>query len=178
MLINSLSRVKNYKCGYCKAEFNKPRHCKPVSYKFGHHRYLRQAGFTLIEIMIVVVILGILASIVVPNVMESPNEARIVKAKQDIRILESALNLYKLDNFNYPSTDQGLESLVNKPGGQPEAKNWKKNGYIKKLPKDPWGNDYLYLSPGSNGEIDIFSYGSDGRNGGADAAADISNWDL
>jgi len=142
------------------------------------NNYTKHSGFTLIEIMIVVVILGILASIVVPNIMESPNEARIVKAKQDIRTLEGALNLYKLDNFNYPTTDQGLESLVTKPVGQPEAKNWKKNGYMKKLPKDPWGNDYLYLSPGSNSEIDIFSYGSDGRSGGTDASADIGNWML
>ncbi|WP_198265615.1 type II secretion system major pseudopilin GspG [sulfur-oxidizing endosymbiont of Gigantopelta aegis] len=138
----------------------------------------QQSGFTLIEIMIVVVILGILASIVVPNVMESPNEARIVKAKQDIRTLEGALNLYKLDNFNYPSTDQGLDALVNRPSGQPDAKNWKKRGYMKKVPKDPWGNEYLYLSPGTQGEIDIFSYGSDGRKGGVDAAADIDNFSL
>lgn len=141
-------------------------------------KHTRHSGFTLIEIMIVVVILGILASIVVPNIMESPNEARIVKAKQDIRTLEGALNLYKLDNFNYPTTEQGLESLVSKPSGQPEAKNWKKKGYMKKLPKDPWGNEYLYLSPGTHGEIDIFSYGADGRNGGADAASDIGNWEL
>lgn len=138
----------------------------------------KQSGFTLIEIMIVVVILGILASIVVPNVMESPNEARIVKAKQDIRTLEGALNLYKLDNFNYPSTDQGLDALVTKPSGQPEAKNWKKNGYMKKLPKDPWGNEYLYLNSGTQGDIEIFSYGSDGRKGGVDAAADIDNMTL
>jgi len=138
----------------------------------------RQRGFTLIEIMIVVVILGILASIVVPNIMGSPDEARIVKVKQDLRVLEGALNLYKLDNFTYPSTDQGLEALVKKPVGQPEAKNWKKNGYIKKLPKDPWGNDYLYLSPGSHGEFDLFSYGSDGRKGGTGSAADIGNWEL
>ncbi len=140
--------------------------------------YRYQQGFTLIEIMIVVVILGILASIVVPNIMGSPDEARIVKVKQDLRVLEGALNLYKLDNFAYPSTDQGLEALVKKPLGQPEAKNWKKNGYIKKLPKDPWGNDYLYLSPGSHGDFDLFSYGSDGRKGGTDSASDIGNWEL
>ncbi|MCP3850228.1 MAG: type II secretion system major pseudopilin GspG [Gammaproteobacteria bacterium] len=128
--------------------------------------------------MIVIVILGILASIVVPNVMESPNEARIVKAKQDIRTLEGALNLYKLDNFNYPSTDQGLEALVSKPSGQPEAKNWKKNGYMKKIPQDPWGNDYLYLNSSSDGNISIFSYGSDGRKGGIDSSADIDNSSL
>lgn len=137
-----------------------------------------QSGFTLIEIMIVVVILGILAAIVVPNVMDSPDEARIVKAKQDIRTLESALNLYRLDNFNYPSTDQGLDALVNKPLGQPEAKNWKKNGYMKKIPKDPWGNDYLYLSPGTQSDIDIYTYGADGRKGGEDVSADIGNWNL
>lgn len=128
--------------------------------------------------MIVVVILGILAAIVVPNVMDSPDEARIVKAKQDIRTLESALNLYRLDNFNYPSTDQGLDALVNKPLGQPEAKNWKKNGYMKKIPKDPWGNDYLYLSPGTQSDIDIYTYGADGRKGGEDVSADIGNWNL
>lgn len=141
-------------------------------------KFNQQYGFTLIEIMIVVVILGILAAIVVPNVMESPGEARIVKAKQDLRTLEGALNLYKLDNFNYPNTEQGLEALVNKPSGQPEAKNWKKNGYMKKVPKDPWGNDYLFLSPGNHSEIDIFTYGADGRKGGLDTDADIGNWDL
>jgi len=141
-------------------------------------RRLNQSGFTLIEIMVVIVILGILASIVVPNIMESPNEARIVKAKQDLRTLEGALNLYKLDNFNYPSTDQGLEALVNKPSGLPEAKNWKKNGYMKKIPKDPWGNEYLFLSPGTHGEIDIYTQGVDGLKGGSDAAADIGNWEL
>jgi len=151
---------------------------KQYSRKQLSRNHNRQRGFTLIEIMIVVVILGILASIVVPNIMGSPDEARIVKVKQDLRVLEGALNLYKLDNFTYPSTDQGLEALVKKPVGQPEAKNWKKNGYIKKLPKDPWGNDYLYLSPGSHGEFDLFSYGSDGRKGGSDSAADIGNWEL
>lgn len=135
----------------------------------------KQSGFTLIEIMIVVVILGILASIVVPNLMESPNKARVVKAQQDIRTLEGALNLYKLDNFNYPSTDQGLEALVNKPAGQPEAKNWKKHGYIKKVPKDPWGNEYLYLNSGTQGDIEIFTYGADNRKGGVDANTDISS---
>ena len=134
------------------------------------------SGFTLIEVMVVVVILGILAAIVVPKVMDRPDAARIVKARQDIRALESAMNLYKLDNFNYPSTDQGIQALVSKPGGSPEAKNW--NQYMDRLPKDPWGNDYQYLAPGVNGAIDIFSYGADGRSGGADSAADIGNWNL
>lgn len=137
-----------------------------------------QGGFTLIEIMVVVVILGILAAVVVPRIMDRPDEARVVKAKQDIRMIESALNLYKLDNFNYPSTQQGLDALVTKPGGDPEPRNYKTGGYVKSLPKDPWGNPYQYLSPGTKGEIDIFSLGRDGKPGGEGTDADIGNWDL
>ncbi|MGH8506228.1 MAG: type II secretion system major pseudopilin GspG [Stenotrophobium sp.] len=137
-----------------------------------------QRGFTLIEIMVVVVILGILAAVVVPRIMDRPDVARVVKAKQDIRVLESALNLYKLDNFNYPSTQQGLQALVTKPSGDPEPKNWKDGGYIKSLPKDPWGNAYQYLQPGTHGELDIFSLGADGKPGGDGVNADIGNWDL
>ncbi|HEX4872750.1 MAG TPA: type II secretion system major pseudopilin GspG [Nevskiaceae bacterium] len=135
-------------------------------------------GFTLIEIMVVVVILGILAAVVVPRIMDRPDDARIAKAKQDIRVLESALNLYKLDNFYYPSTQQGLEALVSQPSGEPPARNWKSGGYIKNLPKDPWGNPYQYLQPGVKGEMDIFSLGADNAPGGAGAATDIGNWDL
>ncbi len=137
-----------------------------------------QRGFTLIEVMVVVVILGILAAIVVPKVMDRPDVARVTKAKQDIRALESSLNLYKLDNYNYPSTDQGLEALVNKPAGSPEARNWKAGGYLDRLPKDPWGNDYQYLSPGVHGSIDIYSLGADARQGGEGVAADVGNWNL
>lgn len=137
-----------------------------------------QGGFTLIEIMVVVVILGILAAVVVPRIMDRPDDARIAKTKQDIRVLESALNLYKLDNFYYPTTQQGLEALVSAPSGEPPAKNWKQGGYIKSLPKDPWGNPYQYLQPGVKGEFDLFSLGSDNRPGGEQAAADIGNWDL
>ncbi len=133
-------------------------------------------GFTLIEVMVVVVILGILAAIVVPKVMDRPDTARITKAKQDIRALESALNLYKLDNYLYPSTDQGLQALVQKPGGSPEPRNWKQGGYVDRLPKDPWGNDYQYLSPGIHGEVDIFTLGADARPGGEGPSADIGNW--
>lgn len=136
----------------------------------------RQTGFTLIEVMVVVVILGILAAIVVPRVMDRPAEAQAVKARQDIRALESALNLYKLDNFVYPNTDQGLEALVTKPGTSPEPRNWKQ--YIPRLPKDPWGNDYQYLAPGVQGDIDIFTFGADGQLGGEDINADIGNWNL
>jgi general secretion pathway protein G len=138
----------------------------------------RTRGFTLIEIMVVVVILGILAAIVVPKVMDRPDSARITKAKQDIRALESALNLYKLDNFNYPSTDQGLEALAKKPSGAPEPRNWKQGGYIDRMPKDPWGNDYQYMQPGAHGDLDLFSLGADGRPGGEGINADIGNWTL
>lgn len=133
-------------------------------------------GFTLIEIMVVVVILAILAAAVVPRIMDRPDEARVTKARQDIRVLESALELYRLDNFNYPSTQQGLEALVQRPSGDPPAPNWKSGGYVKALPKDPWGNPYQFLSPGVKAEVDIFSYGADGRPGGAETAADIGNW--
>lgn len=135
-------------------------------------------GFTLIEIMVVVVILGILAAIVVPRIMSRPDDARIAKARTDLAGIESALNLYKLDNFYYPSTQQGLEALITEPSGDPPAKNWKSGGYLTRMPIDPWGNPYKFLSPGVKGEIDIFSLGADNRPGGDGAAADIGNWDL
>ncbi len=135
-----------------------------------------QSGFTLIEIMVVVAILAILGATVVPMIMNRPEEARVVKAKQDIGTLEQSLELYRLDNFNYPSTDQGLEALIEQPTGEPEAANWKEGGYVKKLPKDPWGRDYIFLSPGENGDYDIISYGRDGAEGGENFDADISNW--
>ncbi len=138
----------------------------------------RQSGFTLIEVMVVVVILGILAAIVVPRVMDRPDQARVVKAKQDVRALESALNTYRLDNFHYPSTNQGLQALVQEPSGEPPAKNWKSGGYLNRLPKDPWGNPYRYLNPGQHGQIDIYSLGADGQPGGTDIDADIGNWNL
>jgi len=136
------------------------------------------SGFTLIEVMVVVVILSILAAIVVPNVMSSPDEARIVKAKQDIRALESALNLYRLDNYVYPSTEQGIQALVTTPTTPPEPQNWKTEGYIDRLPTDPWGHPYQYLSPGQNGEFDLYSMGADGQLDGQGVNADVSNWNL
>lgn len=139
---------------------------------------IAQGGFTLIEVMVVIVILGILAAVVVPRIMDRPDTARLAKVKQDIRTLESALNLYKLDNFTYPSTDQGLEALVRKPSGDPEPRNWKEGGYIDRLPKDPWGNEYQYLNPGVHGPIDIYSLGADGQEGGEGINADIGNWNL
>ena len=134
-------------------------------------------GFTLIEILVVVVILGILAAIVVPKVMEHPGEARQVRARQDIQAIVTALNMYKLDNFTYPTTEQGLDALVSKPSGTPEAPNWRKGGYLDKTPKDPWSRPYLYLHPGSHGDIDVFSYGADGKPGGEGEDADVGNWD-
>ncbi|MEW5755803.1 MAG: type II secretion system major pseudopilin GspG [Pseudomonadota bacterium] len=138
----------------------------------------RQTGFTLIELIVVIVILGVLASIVVPKLMDRPDAARIAKAKQDIRTLETSINLYKLDNYFYPSTEQGLEALVKKPSGDPQPRNWKSGGYLDRLPKDPWGNDYLYLNPGVKGSIDIYTLGADGKPDGEGVAADIGNWNL
>lgn len=135
------------------------------------------AGFTLIEIMVVIVILGILGAIVVPKIMDQPDKARVAAAKQDIQTLSTALSMYKLDNFAYPSTQQGLQALVKQPSGDPPAPNWKPGGYIHKLPLDPWGHPYQYLNPGThNDDYDLFSLGADGRPGGTGLAADIGNW--
>lgn len=138
----------------------------------------QQQGFTLIEIMVVIVIIGLLAAVVGPKLFGQADEARVTKAKADIRAIEGGLNLYRLDNFVYPSTDQGLEALVTKPGGTPEPRNWKDGGYLERLPKDPWGNEYQYLNPGSHGSIDIYSFGADGQEGGEDVNADVGNWNL
>ncbi|MBK7043824.1 MAG: type II secretion system major pseudopilin GspG [Rhodanobacteraceae bacterium] len=133
-------------------------------------------GFTLIEVLVVVVILAILAAIVVPRVIGRTDDAMIAKAKADVQGLGTALNLYKLDNFTYPSTDQGLDALVQKPSGSPEAANWRSGGYIDRLPKDPWSRDYQYVSPGSHGDFDVYSLGKDGQSGGDGLASDIGNW--
>ncbi|MGH8806872.1 MAG: type II secretion system major pseudopilin GspG [Noviherbaspirillum sp.] len=137
-----------------------------------------QRGFTLIEIMVVVVIMGILAALVVPKLMGRADDARITAAKQDIATMMSALKLYKLDNQRYPSTEQGLQALISKPTSGPAANGWKTGGYVDKLPKDPWGGQYQYLSPGIKGEVDIFSYGADGQPGGAGNDTDIGSWDI
>jgi len=138
----------------------------------------RQQGFTLIEIMVVVVILGILAALVVPQVMSRPDQAKVTVAQGDIKAIAAALDMYRLDNHVYPSTQQGLEALVKKPSGMPAAKNWNKDGYLKRLPVDPWDNPYQYLAPGSQGPFDLYSLGADGKEGGSENAADIGNWDL
>ena len=137
-----------------------------------------QSGFTLIEIMVVVVILGILAALVVPQIISRPDEARVAKARQDIRAVESALKLYRLDNFQYPTTEQGLAALVDKPTTQPEPRNWKSGGYLDRIPTDPWGNVYHYRNPGEHGEIDVYTLGRDGRPGDEESDADIGNWAL
>ena len=137
-----------------------------------------QKGFTLIEVMVVVVILGILAAVVVPRIMDNPDKARVTKAKQDIRAIESALNLYRLDNYTYPTTDQGIEALITPPSDLASSGNYKQGGYIRKLPTDPWGSPYLYLSPGEHGELDIYSLGADGAPGGSGVATDIGNWNI
>jgi len=138
----------------------------------------RPRGFTLIEVMVVVVILAILAAVLVPRIMDRPDEARIARARQDIRAIESALQLYRLDNYRYPTTEQGLEALVRKPTVPPEPPNWKPGGYLDRVPVDPWGRPYRYLHPGEHGEFDVFSYGADGRPGGEGVDADIGNWNL
>jgi len=137
----------------------------------------RQRGFTLIEIMVVVVILGILAALVVPQVMNRPDQAKVTVAKGDIKAISAALDMYRLDNFAYPSTQQGLSALVEKPRGNPQPRNWNRDGYLKQVPKDPWGNDYQYLSPGTRGPYDLYSLGADGKPGGSDLNADIGNWE-
>lgn len=137
----------------------------------------RSAGFTLIEIMVVVVILGILLSVVVPQVMNRPDEARVQLARQNIRAIESALDMYRLNHFRYPSSDEGLQALTQPPAGS-ELKNYPSGGYLKKPPVDPWNNEYVYLNPGTRGEIDIYSLGADGQPGGEGVDADIGNWEL
>lgn len=138
----------------------------------------KQCGFTLLEVMVVVVILGILAALVVPKIISRPDEARIIAAKHDLASLMQALKLYRLDNQRYPTTEQGLQALVSQPTTTPLPLNWKAGGYIDRLPRDPWGNPYQYLSPGVHGEIDLFSFGGDGQPGGEGNDADIGSWAL
>lgn len=143
-------------------------------------RFKNHNGFTLIELMVVVVILGILASLIVPKLMGRTDEAKIVKAKVDISAIETGLKLYRLDNGTYPTTEQGLSALIQEPHTEPLPSKWNKNGYIERsqIPKDPWGREYIYLSPGVHKEYDIISYGADGVPGGEDINADINSWEL
>ena len=146
---------------------------KPAALSLGLSR-----GFTLIEVMVVIVILGVLAALIVPKVMGRPDEARITAARQDIASITQALKLYRLDNMRYPTTEQGLQALVKQPTTPPIPQNWKGNGYLERMPKDPWGQPYQYLQPGLHSEIDVLSLGADGAPGGEGSDADIGSWNL
>jgi len=138
----------------------------------------RATGFTLIEILVVIVILGVLAALIVPNIMQRPDDARIAAAKSQIALIMQALKLYRLDNQRYPTSEQGLNALVAKPDAPPIPPNWKPGGYLDKLPNDPWGRSYVYVIPGVRSEIEIMSFGADGQPGGSGVDADIGSWDL
>ena len=136
----------------------------------------KQSGFSLIELVVVIVIMGILASLVAPQILGNVDKALVQQAKTDMKSVETALKLYRLDNFNYPTTEQGLEALVHKTSIAPEPRNFKQGGYLDRVPKDPWGRDYIYLSPGDHGDFDIYTLGRDGQPGGEGQDADIGNW--
>ena len=142
----------------------------------GARRARAQGGFSLVEILVVLVIMGLLVSIVAPTVLNQADDARIQKAQADFKAIETALKIYRLDNFAYPSTEQGLEALVTPSDLDPRPRNFKQGGYLGEVPLDPWGRPYLYLSPGDNGEVDIYSLGADGLSGGEGQNADIGNW--
>ncbi|OAN75972.1 type II secretion system protein GspG [Sulfitobacter sp. EhC04] len=136
----------------------------------------RDAGFSLLELMVVVVILSILALVIVPRVIDRPDQARAARAQSDISAISGAVNLYRLDNFRYPTTEQGLAALVNPPTTDPQPPNWATNGYMERLPVDPWGQPYQYLQPGVHGDFDVFTYGADGVSGGTGPDTDIGSW--
>jgi len=142
------------------------------------NRINKQSGFSLLEIMVVVVIIGILVATIAPNLFGETDRARMTRLKVDVTALEDALERYKMDNFNYPNTDQGLQALVEKPTALPEPLHYKPGGYVRRLQKDPWGNDYMYISPGSELPFELFSFGADGEPGGEGMNADIGNWNL
>ena len=135
-----------------------------------------QGGFSLVEILVVLVIMGLLISVVAPTVLNRADEARVQKVQADFKSIETALKIYRLDNYVYPTTEQGLEALVEASSLDPEPRNFKAGGYLQEVPMDPWGRPYLYLSPGEHGEVDIYSLGADGLSGGEDQNADIGNW--
>ena len=138
----------------------------------------KDAGFSLLELMVVVVILSILALVVLPRIIDRPDQARVARVQTDLSVLSSAIKLYRLDNFRYPTTEQGLQALVTRPSSEPVPQNWAQNGYIDRLPVDPWGNPYQYLQPGIHGEFDVFTLGADGVTGGSGIDADLGTWTL
>lgn len=144
--------------------------------KSGYRVIQRQDGFSLVEILVVLVIMGLLISIVAPTVLNRADDARIQKAQADFKAIETALKIYRLDNYVYPATEQGLEALVAASPLDPQPRNFKRGGYLAEVPVDPWGRPYLYLSPGENGEVDIYTLGADGLSGGEEQNADIGNW--
>jgi general secretion pathway protein G len=158
------------------------QHCDARRAGVVRHREPRaraaSAGFTLLEIMVVVVILGILAALVAPNVIRRIDDANVTKAKQDIRAFETALNLFRMDNFRYPTTEQGLQALVTRPN-DPNVRVYPEGGYVRSLQKDPWGNDYAYIAPGTRGgDYDLYTLGADNQPGGEGPDADIGNWNI
>ena len=157
------------------AHYNRPM---PIACRTRPLRRPMPRGFTLIEIMVVIVILGVLAALVVPRVLERPDEARAIAAKSDIATIMQALKLYRLDNQRYPTAEQGLQALTVKPEQPPTPPNWKPGGYLERLPKDPWGRPFVYVIPGVRGEIEVFSFGADGQPSGSGIDADIGSWDL
>lgn len=154
-----------------------------MSLMFSHRSLSTRAsggeeGFSLLELMVVVVILSVLALVIVPRVIDRPDQARAARAQSDLAAISSAVQLYKLDNFRYPTTEQGLQALVSAPTLEPLAPNWATGGYMDRLPKDPWGQLYQYLSPGVHGDFDVFTYGADGTPGGSGVDADIGSWSV
>lgn len=171
-----MQRCQRFQCFLGFHLFQPPYAPKPVLVRVPAQRNHREAGFTLIEIMVVIAIIGILATLIVPNIMGRPDEARITAAKHDVGTINQALKLYRLDIGRYPTTEQGLKALVERPTSEPIPQNWKTGGYLSSVPKDPWGNAYYYSNPGARGEIDVISYGADGKPGGTGTDADIGNW--
>lgn len=141
-----------------------------------HSASRSDSGFSLLELMVVVVIMSILALVIVPRIIDRPDQARVARVKSDLAVLSEAIQLYRLDNLTYPTTEQGLQALVTKPVTEPEAQNWADGGYIQALPNDPWGKEYQYLSPGVHGDFDIFTFGADGVTGGDGVNADVGTW--
>ena len=158
--------------------FNKNKPLSQKSFWTASHNGLQAPGFTLIEIMVVIVILGILAGLIVPRLMDEPEKAKVVKAKMQIENLSLALKKFKLDNGFYPSTEQGLSALAQKPSIGKVPRNYPEKGYISKIPKDPWGNNYVYICPGEHDDFDLFSYAADGEEGGEGTNADIKSWEI